>query len=57
MLVLDWLLSIVSPLRFALARKIWRQILVGFFGAIFDVNNERSKFTFVVRDFLLILAK
>ena len=43
LLVLDWLLSIASPLRFVLARKIWRQILEGFFGAIFHVNNERSK--------------
>ena len=57
LLVLDWLLSIASPLRFALARKIWRQILEGFFGAIFHVNNERSKSTLVVRHSLLILAK
>ena len=57
LLVLDWLLSTAGPLRFTLARKIWRQILEGFFGAIFHANNERSKSTLVVRHFLLILAK
>ena len=35
LLVLDWLLSIASPLRFALARKIWRQILEGFLAPFF----------------------
>ena len=41
LLVLDWL-SIASPLRFALARKIWRQILEEFFGAIFHAMRDRN---------------
>ena len=46
----------MSPLRFALARKSWRQILEGFFGAIFHVKNgeieiytSRSSFPFDTR--------
>ena len=56
LLVLDWLLSIASPLRFALARKIWRQIFEGFFWRHFSckqweilIYTCRSSFPFDTR--------